>query len=272
MTILAISFAAYLFALWKMPLMYLGLALQVGYIVSRGMQLERLPLVGPHDTLVFLAASIAAFSIPFGFLLKERKQFINVVTIIAAVFTVFVMISKQHNTPLPPVLKTFWFECHVVLAFMSYALFGVTAILGYCYLSMNDRVTCHSHENGNPENEKKWIPASAGMTASDEGLPVKETSLEGLQYRAALIGYCLFTLSIIFGGIWAYLAWGTYWMWTPKELWTSILWFFYSFYLHARLRQWWTGKPMAYLGIAGFAITMFTYLGVSLLMKSSHSF
>jgi ABC-type transport system involved in cytochrome c biogenesis permease subunit len=77
---------------------------------------------------------------------------------------------------------------------------------------------------------------------------------------------------MIFGGIWAYLAWGTYWIWTPKELWTSILFAYYSFYLHARLRQWWLGRPMAVLGIAGFAITMFTYLGVSLLMKSSHSF
>jgi ABC-type transport system involved in cytochrome c biogenesis permease subunit len=236
MTLLALSFALYLFALWKRPLMYVGLVLQVAYIISRGIQLERLPLVGPHDTLVFLAASITAFSIPFGFLLKEKKQFFNVVTISASLFTVLVMISKQHNSPLPPVLRTFWFEFHVVLAFMSYALFGIAAILGYFHLT------------------------------------AKESSIEGLHYRAVLIGYCLFTLSMIFGGIWAYLAWGTYWMWTPKELWTSILWLFYSFYLHARLRHWWTDRPMAYLAITGFAITMFTYLGVSLLMKSSHSF
>ena len=236
MIILALSFASYLLALWKIPLLYVGLVLQFAYIISRGIELERLPLVGPHDTLVFLAASITAFSIPFGFLLKEKKHFFNVITLLASVFTVFVMISKQHNSPLPPVLKTFWFECHVVLAFMSYALFGIAAVLGYFYLTE------------------------------------KEDIIEGLQYRAALIGYCLFTLSMIFGGIWAYLAWGTYWMWTPKELWTSILWLFYSFYLHARVRQWWLGRPMAYLGIAGFVITMFTYLGVSLLMKSSHSF
>ncbi|MGD1075254.1 MAG: cytochrome c biogenesis protein CcsA, partial [Thermodesulfovibrionales bacterium] len=95
---------------------------------------------------------------------------------------------------------------------------------------------------------------------------------EMLQYKAILVGYCLFSLSMIFGGIWAYFAWGTYWLWTPKELWTSILWLFYSFYLHARLNQWWMGRPMVLLGIAGFSIVMFTYLGVSLLMKSSHTF
>jgi ABC-type transport system involved in cytochrome c biogenesis permease subunit len=100
----------------------------------------------------------------------------------------------------------------------------------------------------------------------------KDYSLEGLQYRAILIGYCLFSLSMIFGGVWAYLAWGTYWLWTPKELWTSIVWLFYGIYLHARLVQRWTGMPLAVLGVAGFVVVMFTYLGVSLLMKSSHTF
>ncbi len=236
MLILMLSFGAYLFALSKRTFIYAGLLLQIAYMISRGVTLGRLPLVGPHDTLVFLSASIVVFFIVFSVVLKDRPGFHKAVAMIASLFTVFALTSKQHNTPLPPVLKTFWFETHVVLAFLSYALFGIAAVLGYLYIRRQDH------------------------------------SLEGLQYRAVLIGYCLFTMSMIFGGIWAYLAWGTYWLWTPKELWTSILWIFYSFYLHARLRQWWTGRPMAYLSIAGFAITLFTYLGVSLLMKSSHSF
>ncbi len=236
MTILALSFASYLFALWKRPLLYLGVALQVVYIFSRGAELGRLPLVGPHDTLVFLAASMAGFAIPFGLTLKKSTDFFNAIAVVVAIFTAFVMTTEQHNSALPPILKTFWFECHVVLAFMSYALFGIAAVLGGIYFKDSD------------------------------------SSIDGLAYRAVLIGYCLFTLSMVFGGIWAYLAWGTYWIWTPKELWTSILWVFYSFYLHARLRQWWIGKPMAYLGIIGFGVVLFTYLGVSLLMKSSHSF
>ncbi|GBD97454.1 cytochrome c biogenesis protein CcsA [bacterium BMS3Abin06] len=236
MLILTFSFACYLFAIRKRPLLYVGLVLQIAYMISRAAELGRLPLVGPHDTLVFLTASIAAFAIPFGFALKDRNRFFNVVAILASVFTAFAMITRQHNSPLPPVLKTFWFECHVVLAFMSYALFGIAAILGGLYLKD------------------------------------QQNSIEGLEYRAVLVGYCLFTLSMIFGGIWAYLAWGTYWVWTPKELWTSILWAFYTFYVHVRLRQWWMGKPAAILGIAGFGVVMFTYLGVSLLMKSSHGF
>jgi len=236
MGLLVLSSGAYLFALWRWQIMILGSLLQVIYIISRGAVLGRLPLVGPHDTLVFMTASISAFSIPFGINLKEKKDFFNIVSVLLAILTVLALCFKQHNAPLPPVLKTLWFECHVVLAFMSYALFGIGAVLGYLYLRYRGSL------------------------------------FERLQYRAVLIGYCLFSLSMIFGGIWAYLAWGTYWLWTPKELWTSILWVFYSFYLHARLRQWWAEGPIAYLGITGFGVVMFTYLGVSLLMKSSHTF
>ena len=39
MIILTLSFAAYLFALWKRPIMYAGLLLQVVYITMRGAEL-----------------------------------------------------------------------------------------------------------------------------------------------------------------------------------------------------------------------------------------
>jgi ABC-type transport system involved in cytochrome c biogenesis permease subunit len=233
------AFAAlpfYILGLWKRPFLYVGLAVQSAYIVSRGLQLGRLPLVGPHDTLIFLSASMVAFSFPFGIALKRYSHFFRGISVAAVIFTLAGVLSKQHNAPLPPVLKTVWFELHVVCAFLSYALFGIGAVVGAFYLKRKDDL------------------------------------LEGIQYRALLIGYCLFSLSMIFGGIWAYLAWGTYWLWTPKELWTSIVWVFYSLYLHARFVKWWTGRPAAVLGIAGFLVVIFTYLGVSLLMKSSHTF
>jgi len=226
----------YLFSLWKRPLLYLGLLFQLTYLFIRGSTLDRLPLVGPHDTLTFMSAAIVALSIPFYNAQKRHSPFMNYVDLLAAVFTIFALVSPQLNAPLPPVLKTIWFEFHVVLAFLSYALFGIAALLGF--LSLKE----------------------------------KNAYFELLQYKAILVGYSLFSLSMIFGGVWAYLAWGTYWLWTPKELWTSMLWLFYSLYLHARLRPWWAGKPSAILGIAGFGVVLFTYLGVSLLMKSSHTF
>ncbi len=183
-----------------------------------------------------MSVSTALFGFPIAFKIKESRAVITPVAAMAVLFMALSLLYKPHDMPLPPVLKTFWFETHVALSFFSYALFGIAAAFGVSFLS------------GKPG------------------------PFEKLQYKAIFVGYSLFSAAMVFGGIWAYLAWGTYWLWTPKELWTVILWLFYTFYLHAKLRVWWNGRPAAVLGIIGFAIVMFTYLGVSLFMKSSHTF
>jgi ABC-type transport system involved in cytochrome c biogenesis permease subunit len=231
-----ISFALYLFGITWRPLIYAGFAVQTGYLAWRGISLGRLPLVGVHDTLGFLSASCVAFSLALYPSVKNKKGFFRMLAGMVAFFTALALMQKPYSRPLPPVLNTYWFELHVALSFFSYALFGLGAILGIIYLRGRDSL------------------------------------IEKLQYKSLFIGYSLFSLSMFFGGIWAWLAWGTYWLWTPKELWTSLLWVFYGFYLHARLRNWWTGGPSAILGIVGFIVVMFTYLGVGLLMKSSHAF
>lgn len=235
-----IPVAFYIAGIFKRHFLIAGLLIQSIYILLRTTKLGRIPLVGPHDTLIFLSASIATLSIPVGSGLSNSRGFLTLVSLISSIFTISAYSFSPHNLPLPPILKTVWFELHVILSFLSYGLFGIGFILGILYFKDN-------------------------KDSSDY-------NLERSQYKIILIGYCLFSLSMLFGGIWAYLAWGTYWLWTPKELWTTILWLFYSLYLHARLRQKWRGKPVVILGTVGFIVVLFTYLGVSLLMKSSHTF
>lgn len=218
-------------------------------MLYRGTQLGRLPIIGPHDTLYFLSMSTILFGLPMTLGLKNRQRYLYPIVGLAVFFAVISFFYPPHNAPLPPVLKTFWFESHVALSFFSYALFGIAAAFGIPFITSKGK-----RDNG----------PGAVNTSMD--------SVEVLQYKAILVGYCLFSAAMVFGGIWAYLAWGTYWLWTPKELWTVILWLFYSLYLHARLRKWWSGKPSAVLAIIGFVIVMFTYLGVGLFMKSSHTF
>jgi ABC-type transport system involved in cytochrome c biogenesis permease subunit len=232
----ALAVVFYILGNYRPWFVYGGLAVQAGYLLQRGMHLGRLPIMGPHDTLFFMSASTIVFAVPITYSLQNRERLLRPVTWLAVFLILLSMLFTPLDAPLPPVLKTIWFEAHVTLSFFSYALFGVAAVLGMLFIIS------------------------------------REDKSELLQYKAILVGYCFFSAAMVFGGIWAYLAWGTYWLWTPKELWTVILWLFYSLYLHARLRQWWTGKPSATLGIFGFFIVMFTYLGVSLFMKSSHTF
>ena len=228
----------YLFGGHKRMLFYAGLATEVAYLAMRGIMLGRLPLIGPHDTLIFFSTCLAAMAVPFcsASFLRDSPRFSWGAGFLAGLFALMALPFPAFAMPLPPVLKTFWFELHVALAFFAYALFGIAALLGGLFLLSRER------------------PAL------------------DLQYRACLVGFTFFSASMTAGGIWGYYAWGTYWLWTPKELWTAILWLFYALYLHLRLKGPRWDTFVAWGGIAGFAVTLFTYLGVSMLMKSSHSF
>ncbi len=160
-----LSIVFYLLSMGRGFFVYPGLLSQFIYMLARGIQLERLPLVGPHDTLFFLSSSIVAFAIPFTFSMKNKKQLIDPVAVIASVLVILSLFARPHNIPLPPVLKTYWFELHVALSFFSYALFGIGAVLGFLFLRY------------------------------------KEQEAEVLQYKAILTGYSMFSLSMIFGGI-----------------------------------------------------------------------
>lgn len=236
--LLVFSLACYLFGSAWAPVFFAGIASQLLYLLQRSLSVGRLPLLGPHDTLVFFALSIAGMALVTSFSPSVRKTRWFTITsgITAGLFTIFALRFKPLNVPLPQILDTLWFELHVVLAFFSYALFVVGGLLCAAFLIRG------------------------------------KTAYLDIQFKTALVGWSFFSASMVAGGIWGYYAWGTYWLWTPKELWTSILWLFYALLLHVRLKGSEWDKIAAWLGIAGVFVMLFTYLGVSMLMKSSHSF
>ena len=230
-----ILFILYPLALVRPRFILPALALHAFLIVTSALQFGRIPLIGMHDTLGFLACAVGIVYIIAAWS-RKRDLFSYLTVPLIMLFLAGSAFSSPATGGMPPVLKTIWFELHVILSFVSYALFAIGAVFGLLDRYGND-VRAESH-----------------------------------QYRSLLLGYVLFSVAMIFGGIWAFLAWGTYWLWTPKELWTTIVWFFYSLYLHARLVRGWSGPKAVWMGIAGFVIVLFTYAGVGLLMKSSHEF
>lgn len=233
-----ISCVCYLFgSAWRL-ILAAGIVSQSIYLLQRSLSLGRLPLLGPHDTLTFFALSIAVLALITSFSPSARRArwFTIAAGITAGLFTLFALRFKPSNMPLPQILDTLWFELHVVLAFFSYALFVLGGLFCAAFLMRGDRAYLE------------------------------------IQFKTALVGWSFFSASMVAGGIWGYYAWGTYWLWTPKELWTSILWLFYALVLHLRLKGASWDRVTAWLGIAGVAVMLFTYLGVSMLMKSSHSF
>jgi ABC-type transport system involved in cytochrome c biogenesis permease subunit len=98
--------------------------------------------------------------------------------------------------------------------------------------------------------------------------------LDQAVYRAIQVGFPLMTLGIVTGAVWADYAWGRPWGWDPKETWSLITWIVYAAYLHARITHGWRGKRAAVLAIIGFAVVIFTFLGVNLGLTGSglHSY
>jgi ABC-type transport system involved in cytochrome c biogenesis permease subunit len=207
-------------------------------MAQRGLMLGRLPLLGPHDTLIFFATSIAVMAgiTSLSPVFRRERWFLTTSGLVAGAFTLLALRFKPSNMPLPQILDTLWFELHVVLAFFAYALFIVGGVVCVAFLIRGGR------------------------------------GLLDVQFKTALVGWTFFSASMVAGGIWGYYAWGTYWLWTPKELWTSVLWVFYALVLHVRFKGAAWDRATAWLGIVGVVVMLFTYLGVSMLMKSSHSF
>ena len=97
--------------------------------------------------------------------------------------------------------------------------------------------------------------------------------LDEICYRSVLIGYPIFTLgALIFGMIWAQIAWGSFWSWDPKEVWALVSWLFYSAFLHLRLSRNWQGEKSAWLVIVGFGLIMFNLVFVNSLLSGLHSY
>jgi len=96
-------------------------------------------------------------------------------------------------------------------------------------------------------------------------------NLDRITYKTICLAFPLLTLMIAAGAYWANQTWGSYWSWDPKETWAAITWLVYALYLHMRITRGWRGRRAAYFAIAGFAVVMFTFFGVTYLLPGLHA-
>lgn len=96
--------------------------------------------------------------------------------------------------------------------------------------------------------------------------------LDRLTYKTIGIAFPLLTLMIAAGAYWANRTWGSYWSWDPKEDWALITWVIYAAYLHMRIARGWRGRRAAYFAVLGFAVVVFTFLGVTYLLPGLHAY
>jgi len=229
-----------------------GFALHTATIIARYAVAGHLPITSLHE-----ASSFFAWCIVLIFFFLEYRYRVDLLGPFTMPVVFVLMLSSsilpREIKPLSPVLQSYWLGIHTFLAFLGDAAFATAFGVGIMYLIQEHHLK------------------SKHLGGLFQRLPNLQI-LDEINYKLITLGFPLLTLAIITGALWAESAWGSYWRWDPKEVWSLITWFIYALVLHARLTAGWRGRKAAMLSIVGFISVIFTFFGVNLLLKGLHAF
>jgi cytochrome c-type biogenesis protein CcsB len=239
-------------------LMILGTALHAAGVVLRGIAASRVPWANMYEFSITGALFVVLIFL-VALTIKDVRliaTFVSgfVLLILGAATSVFYVEVKS----LMPALQSYWLVIHVVVAVLATAFFNIAAGLSIAYLLKASSAIENSKRN--------WVQSVKRILNLFPSLE----NLERLAYRFNIIGFILWSFTLIAGAIWAERAWHRYWGWDTKEVWTFIIWVIYAGYLHANATRGWTGKRSAWLSLIGFLAILFNFTVVNLFFKGLH--
>jgi len=229
-----------------------GLFIHTLALVMRTVRSGHAPFTNMYESLSFLAwASVFAYVVvEWRFRVRRPGAYVLLIVIALMALASSPLMPKE-ATPLVPALQSYWLWLHVSVTILGEAFFAVAFVTSIMFLVAESR-------------ERRGRASSSGLTAE---------RLDSISYRSIAIGFPLFTLGgLVFGMVWAYKAWGAYWSWDPKEVWSLITWFVFALYLHTRIVMGWKGRRSAAIAVIGFLAALFTYFGVNYLLAGLHSY
>ncbi|GAA1849587.1 c-type cytochrome biogenesis protein CcsB [Myceligenerans crystallogenes] len=239
-----------------MSLSWLAAALLLVAIVLRGIAAGRTPWANMYEfTLVGTFVAVAVFLVVC--LVREARFLGAFVTGLGAVFLVLGQNAFYvAATGVQPALQKYWLVIHVGVAITATGVFTVSFVTSVLQLLRDSR------DEGAPLLGRwGWL----------DHTPVP-AALEALSFRLNAVGFVLWTFTIIGGAIWAEDAWGRYWGWDPKEVWSFVIWVVYAAYLHARTTRGWAGRRAAWFVVVGYACVLFNFTGVNMVFEGLHSY
>lgn len=231
-----------------------GAVVHLAAIVLRGVAAERVPWANMFEfALTGTGLIVAVFLLAN--LWRDLRFLGTFVTGLAVLLLGLATVNLYVDVvPLPPALDSVWLVVHVLVAIVATGFFALGAGLSITQLLQRRREV-----------------GKLGRARFLTSLP-SSTMLETIAYRVNVIGFVLWTFTLIFGAIWAERAWGRYWGWDTKEVWTFVIWVVFAGYIHARATRGWRGTRSAVLGIIGFAAVLFNFTVVNLFFTGLHAY
>ncbi|GAB3165672.1 c-type cytochrome biogenesis protein CcsB [Myceligenerans halotolerans] len=239
-----------------LSLSWLAAGMLLVAIVLRGIASGRTPWANMYEfTLVGTFVAVAVF---VGVCLAREARFLG--AFVAGLSAVFLVLAQNAffvaATGVQPALQNYWLVIHVGVAIMATGIFTVAFVASVLQLLRDTR------DEGAP-----WLARWGWLDHTPSA-----NALEALSFRLNAVAFVLWTFTIIGGAIWAEDAWGRYWGWDPKEVWSFVVWVVYAAYLHARTTRGWSGRRAAWFVVAGYACVLFNFTGVNLIFNGKHSY
>jgi len=233
----------------------IGFVLHTGVLIADWALNGRYPLLSLRETLSFLAWTIVA---AYGLVLyRYGAQALGFVALpLVSVLTcvaIFIRTGPADATDQFSFASAKWLvPVHATLLTFAYAAFFVVLVASVMYLLQ--------------ERELKQKTFSAIF----HRLPPL-TTVNDIATAAATIGLTLLTLGTVTGVLRWTAAGGRFWHNDPKEIATVLTWLLYVMLIAYRSTAHWRGGKAAWLGVVGFVLVLFTFLGTRL-MGSYHAF
>lgn len=221
---------------WVM-LIHTTLLLALRWFVS-----GHLPMSNGYETMQFMAWATLVVTLVMQKRFLPVKQFGPLLSSFA-LLVAMITDGNPQITQLMPVLQSPLLSVHVMVIMFSYALFGLTALIGL-----------------------------QGLIAHHRKQEEKEQQLAALSQFLLYPAVALIAIGIFIGAIWANVSWGRYWSWDSKETWALITMLIYSVPLHADIKWLRKAQHMHIYMLLAFLSVLMTYFGVNYFLSGMHSY
>ena len=237
-------------------LVWVGVALHLVAFVTRGLAAGRFPLGNLYEYILFMTAVIMVVAA----VVVQRKNWHTVWPwlLFPMVIAMFLNSTVFHiqAAPVVPALQSYWQPVHVSTVSIGASVGLVSGVFALLYLL------------------RMWQPRGEEhgfLGAILRPLPDAKT-LDQIAYKTAVVTLPLFGIGIVFGAIWAEVAWGRFWGWDAKETVSMVTWILYAAYLHARATAGWKSTAAAWINVFAMAMTIFNMTYVNTVVAGLHSY
>ena len=239
-------------------LTWMGFVFHLGGVVTRGLAAGRVPWGNMYEFSITASLAVAIVYLIFVQRYKLQWLGLGVTLVIASVLGLASLALYTPAGPLVPALHSYWLVLHVSAAATSGGGFTVGGLISVLYL-LKARAERKVLDGGTMSPALRRLPSAEAM--------------DGTAYKVLAFSFPLWTFAVLVAGpIWAEYAWGRYWGWDPKEVWSLVTWVVYAAYLHARATAGWRGRRAATIAIVGWFVFLFNFVGVNLLVSGLHSY